>query len=1386
MIFLKRYILFSKTFVMAHDFLRAGVENSQWDDNIKQNTLKILDEAKEIKSSLQNEQAQKEYEEIRLATIGALSDLRANTHEELEAVRASLWDGTIDVFSYPEWSISQEEFSNISREFSDLKSLEEKPKWIQDKEINELNENELKSLLLLSQQEYDSFTDWGTVAKWWNTLLSLAESDTYNNVSWKKELHEFQERIINKLYGEDIKNKWFTDNAIHGFGTERWWNFVISVENMEQELQNNPPEKWNSLAVVNYFSFLQSKWKFSLSTLIEVMWAENLSKLGKLWSQKDKSHPAKKKLSEIQSMRWVVEGINKETMSGVIQSSGEFKIACQILNHLPKKDRDQVIQNLVNSIYADPELITQTKKAKISTHSGVYEEVLMQVRKKIINEKLISQLTEVYQWCPEVIDKLSSIIETLYEGGWDTFDFSEINRTIAHYNRTEDTNYPIMAGNFLQDFTSTIKNLLNPNNLALSYATVDTTLSTNQENIANIEKEIKDLNSEIIRVKNEMQQAQDEIEKGKIREILQELLTNKQELQRKREYLQNYLGDENEATTAMQKIQEKLGKYKDLLSSISPSTSFELDMSKEVYKKYILANPKERLSSITSPENVMKVLRDIAPEKYDIDNLLPSLLKNETVLTFLCEKKFSLTTYFKLPRLVYNNYDALKTIVHHRPESDWKWLFYGVQRSLGAHTWFLRIKWIIEQNPDIFTPEKKAVYSKAVPATMKKYDYNNFLQGDTEEPNKEAAFESMEQFQSTVTSFLNGAFNTWPWASERDFIIQKIQVYISSENIADETIESIAQAWKLSNYAFVWLLSQLTPTNKEHVSIILNNYKTNPWVLYILPDAFYDRGDIMQEIGKGWLKNLFRSIDTITSAKRLANFLIGYKEENGRDNERYLEALVLDNIFKDQIFWEDNNIKFSEGNQLLDYYERKALEDLEKAQSIVNTSEEERIKISEQAQKYRDTIQSINENEEKRISDLLAKVGLEDESIAHLVNILKENDFNVFWSNLQTALRKLWKTSSEIQQIVWEIFTIQAESATKISDAADTYASQSPVPSTDRDVLEKRWFLREDGSIDLPKIHQQFLQRLSSIEDLKSLDHVLEDEYLEEFLQDLWFPLENIDSYQGIKESIRNKFTAEIAERIKTTYQALSPDEAANALTQGIGDYTEKKILQEIASENFSYSFESGSKKTQQSSPSQNTSPETPSPQIMQKVKQGENGTYILPTDAGDIPVSKTDLARINDNPEAEANLIDFYTTLTKLNLEEFWSYKDIIFQTIQNTSATSGVNLNDKGYVDKSDMSIFLYTIADSISESDELTENEKQDIDNMRGQKQDFDLVYAMIERVNKQTGMTQSEDESILRNEGRMWRLFREMYFSKSDDKNTQSLLFQREKFEQNLNH
>jgi len=51
------------------DFLKQQVIESQSSDPIKEETARILDEARDIRARLNSEEAQKEYDELRFSTI---------------------------------------------------------------------------------------------------------------------------------------------------------------------------------------------------------------------------------------------------------------------------------------------------------------------------------------------------------------------------------------------------------------------------------------------------------------------------------------------------------------------------------------------------------------------------------------------------------------------------------------------------------------------------------------------------------------------------------------------------------------------------------------------------------------------------------------------------------------------------------------------------------------------------------------------------------------------------------------------------------------------------------------------------------------------------------------------------------------------------------------------------------------------------------------------------------------------------------------------------------------------------------------------------------------------------------------------------------------------
>ncbi len=132
----------------------------------------------------------------------------------------------------------------------------------------------------------------------------------------------------------------------------------------------------------------------------------------------------------------------------------------------------------------------------------------------------------------------------------------------------------------------------------------------------------------------------------------------------------------------------------------------------------------------------------------------------------------------------------------------------------------------------------------------------------------------------------------------------------------------------------------------------------------------------------------------------------------------------------------------------------------------------------------------------------------------------------------------------------------------------------------------------------------------------------------------------------------------------------------------------------------------------------------------------------------------------ISESKEALRNFIDFRKALTVLNLEEFWDYRERIFTGIQSTSVSSGFDMSDSDYVSPNELSLFLYTILDSINE--ELPEAQKNEIESLRGEKQNLKLIVPLMRRINKWDNLlANTNDVSILRNESYIGSIFRQTF-------------------------
>lgn len=154
------------------DFLRTWIENSQWSQEEIDETLKLYDESIDLLKKIDSDEARKEFTDLRYSIVWALTDLRAETHSDLENIRTQLWEWwSVNVYSYAEGNISRDELWNIAREFSDLQELASESEPNPEDTVNQ----ELLNTIKTTNAE---------IIAWWDARFN-EEIETFKGRYWK-------------------------------------------------------------------------------------------------------------------------------------------------------------------------------------------------------------------------------------------------------------------------------------------------------------------------------------------------------------------------------------------------------------------------------------------------------------------------------------------------------------------------------------------------------------------------------------------------------------------------------------------------------------------------------------------------------------------------------------------------------------------------------------------------------------------------------------------------------------------------------------------------------------------------------------------------------------------------------------------------------------------------------------------------------------------------------------------------------------------------------------------------------------------------------------------------------------------------------------------------
>jgi len=241
------------------EYIQREVQESDTDSAIKSETLELLEKSQQICETTQDEEICQQYEEVQLAAIWSLKELRLSVAHDLWDFRDELSSQDPDISN---WTILAEELDIIREEADDverlniektltwwaklpeeLESLENTPFW-------EYSPDQALAMLEFYQQALPTYRE-----RWVATVDP--SSDSYSNIWGKPALRTAQQILINTVYGENTYENGFSGDMLVWYASDEGWNHLRDVGSFERRLS-----EWadlNPLMFANYVKYKQSQ-----------------------------------------------------------------------------------------------------------------------------------------------------------------------------------------------------------------------------------------------------------------------------------------------------------------------------------------------------------------------------------------------------------------------------------------------------------------------------------------------------------------------------------------------------------------------------------------------------------------------------------------------------------------------------------------------------------------------------------------------------------------------------------------------------------------------------------------------------------------------------------------------------------------------------------------------------------------------------------------------------------------------------------------------------------------------------------------------------------------------------------------------------------------------
>lgn len=1134
----------------------------------------------------------------------------------------------------------------------------------------------------------------------------LEESNNGYSESWLpwQLLHRQQQWYVDIILWE--WNNWYNNIYLQAFNTEVW-NHILEITDFENQLKDTSPEKWNSLALVNYFKMLDSKEEFNIWNVIEKLWASQIIALWDLWKTSP-NWPAMNYFQNNESLRWIVDGVTTISFESMIFSGNmeNFQQISELFDVASVEDR-QVIQEtihglLYNALY--DENVEQLRNiADIENIWGLnewmYTFTVASARKMILAHESINSLETLYTWGPDVWDIAKALILSavnsvgIWEDGEIQFSLDGINSIIEEYNTENNTQYPTLWDEYLQYLGS----IFDTNVLVSEYATSMSRLTDINTRIRQIQVQLWDEN-----IRPE--------EKELLRRELYWL------------YTQQYWTSQGIAQQRLD-LEENYSQllwYKDRIMDLAGSGVSINNLTLEAIT-YIRWNPQERVGKMQQVSDILTLIERY-PEIMEGVNIwdIPSdFLIDSRVLRYFIERRGWLRQYEygALPRSVFQSKELCNILAIQK--THWDTLLQNVFQNFSsrqeATQFIIELFWW--ENGDensIFHPENDEERNELINAIpYGAYMYDEWVLPRNPSELAESSLSPGERMIQTINAIIDyeapmpvdniNMAMIQPEVQELslDFQTDSYSIYFHELNrmfrefwipswengeIPEELTAGIlmlGEQEKLWNImGFFWILDT---TQESHVRLSLQLLEQNPDVFRYFPKSLKLHPQILQELwslGEESQQYLFMSL--FETPEQIADYLTGYLHISGSEETipDFPSSLFENNVFSSAM----NRTDISNMNQFTPAQRIAFMSFLSHGNDIRQDFE-----------KYNGReIPEISEIYKSNVQEYLASENISDESIEQIIWILDQEA--PIESKLSAILRILelsWIESPEGRtEIIDRLFEIQSNRDIAVIETTLRNIDEG-MTEADREILWDSLYINEDWGFSFERLREDYILYIAE----NNLQHSSESRRL--FLDQTWIPAEFLTEEMRVR--LQNFLRAsvnisDISILHQTIYELWAEGFEIRLRNGTIWDYFNTVRQQRREQGTFFEPFRIEYSESWVST-IEDISKHPLTLNQGEISVSGERIFYTSYSSEGRIPISLEEVSIIQNNPEAERNLVQTFEAFQSTWLSRLWNLRENIFRGISNVQWLS-FQVNED-YINIQELKIIFDSILQSIDEA-------------------------------------------------------------------------------------